>query len=819
MLINIKKWEHNNKITNIKKIGMSYCKKCPAGSYQELPTKNTCIACDPGSASSVLGSFDHNDCVTCNSGFYAKDAGQDHCEPCPAGQYQPLSGSSSCELCEAGTENTLTKQINSNVCIICSPGYYSPVPGTASCIECEAGTYQKKSKALSCDKCPPGKFSSKTKMTDISTCVECDIGTFAPNSGQGSCNDCPEGTYQDKKGSSKCEPCTDGYYLPFISQSNESKKIPCEPGSYCPSPGAGHSIPCPSGTANNLPLRASINDCIECDYDYFALDQGQLACDPCPPFSESKVKGARICKCLNGYYEDLSMKPNYCLECHEFCDICSITPTNCQKCKPNKGLVLFNSVCYCETTNGFYIVTNPLSKKLECLPCYGLCSSCYGPQFDQCSSCKYNLRNKLVGNQCHCEKGSYFNTLATRNEELCPLCHTFCLECTDYKFCSSCITHPGIMHINGALCQCAHPNYYLEEDPISKKDQCLKCDSLCDTCSGKGNDNCKTCSSTSYSVEKKPNLCVANCLDAGAYYLSGNECKKCHDDCSYCFGSKADNCYTCSDPDKWLLNNRCTNGCPDHYFKYFRDRMCLECDRTCLSCFNATRFGCITCPQQLVFHQFQCLQNCPDKYFETKRQCEPCIEGCLKCKSKDDCDFCQNGYFLTGNPSRCVRDWQCPRKTYPDIGTNKCEDCHKTCATCLGPNPGNCLLCNVAAGYAKLTDDEGECLELSCNEGMYLHLDISTSKASCLHCHPACKSCDGGKNINCFSCNSGYFGQPSTLKNRQYCKSCEDLAIGYINNPNGDGSCVGIKKFFFSFFSIYINYFREMWRRYESWRS
>ena len=94
-------------------------------------------------------------------------------------------------------------------------------------------------------------------------------------------------------------------------------------------------------------------------------------------------------------------------------------------------------------------------------------------------------------------------------------------------------------------------------------------------------------------------------------------------------------------------------------------------------------------------------------------------------------------------------------------------------------------------GFTKFTDDEGECFELLCKDGTFLYLNKTARKATCEFCHPACKTCDGFKNYNCFNCQPNYFPYASNITNRLMCKGCEDLTVGYINSPKGDGSCVG----------------------------
>ena len=61
--------------------------------------------------------------------------------------------------------------------------------------------------------------------------------------------------------------------------------------------------------------------------------------------------------------------------------------------------------------------------------------------------------------------------------------------------------------------------------------ECLKCNALCATCTGRLNTQCQTCSATGKKVEGRSE-CVAQC-PVGFIEVAGN-CAKCQSDCLSC---------------------------------------------------------------------------------------------------------------------------------------------------------------------------------------------------------------------------------------------------------------------------------------------
>ncbi|EAR82024.2 REJ domain protein (macronuclear) [Tetrahymena thermophila SB210] len=125
------------------------------------------------------------------------------------------------------------------------------------------------------------------------------------------------------------------------------------------------------------------------------------------------------------------------------------------------------------------------------------------------------------------------------------------------------------------------------------------------------------------------------------------------------------------------------------------------------------------------------------------------------------------------NPNNCL---SCNIGLYYNQATKQCMICDPTCKTCDGPNPNNCLSCNIGLYYnqdtkqcicdptCKTCDGPNPNNCLSCSLGLY----YNQATKSCI-CDATCKTCDGPSQNNCLSCISGLYYQQAT---KQCVKSC-----------------------------------------------
>jgi len=187
-----------------------------------------------------------------------------------------------------------------------------------------------------------------------------------------------------------------------------------------------------------------------------------------------------------------------------------------------------------------------------------------------------------------------------------------------------------------------------------------------------------------------------------------------------------------------------------------------------------------------LFGTGQCLDNCPDPYYNLNGVCEHCPIGCSKCDGANSCSACDAGYFLSGTacleckpecatcsslevcntcePDFVFYDHTCP-ETCP-LGTfdlnGKCEDCADGCTECTGLQA--CSLC----------EDKYYLLAGICN-------DCNTECATCTS-QTQCQTCESDYvfyNQNCpVTC------PPETYNLNKICEPC----------PIGCATCTDLTK-------------------------
>ena len=75
------------------------CSDCPAGKWQNATGAATCIACEPGKASTAARSS--APCAPCVAGRYSSPD-RSRCLECPAGKWQNETGAAVCNTCDVG---------------------------------------------------------------------------------------------------------------------------------------------------------------------------------------------------------------------------------------------------------------------------------------------------------------------------------------------------------------------------------------------------------------------------------------------------------------------------------------------------------------------------------------------------------------------------------------------------------------------------------------------------------------------------------------------------------------------------------------------
>jgi len=452
-------------------------------------------------------------------------------------------------------------------------------------------------------------------------------------------------------------------------------------------------------------------------------------CNGCKPVPYSKPFISNTCECERGFYftNTPPIDGQYCQPCHPFCTSCVDSSTNCQSCIEQDGIQQSLQSCKCLTTEGYYIGTNEDGLEF-CSKCHILCTSCFGPNFNQCKICDIRRNVTMIAdNECGCSSGYYYNI---------------------------------------------------------EKDSCSPCNSLCKGCTGPSASECRACDTNiALTVEGNVNLCVSDC-GAQGFYKEGTACKKCNKECLACYGPNPDNCLQCADPTKYSFKNSCVSDCEDGYYKS-TERTCNQCHPNCLTCNGGSSASCASCYDSNVLYESSCLFECPQGSYEAQgKACTKCKEPCKHCVNSTTCTTCVEGYFyhpIYFAPSHCSET--CFDGTYGDELTQKCLECHFTCKTCIGPSDTQCVECNQLKGLVKQNNlPVGRCLEISCPSGYYPSINIIAEKASCEKCHKSCKECTGPIKTMCTSCNIGFFDY--LINGNLECRTCEEISRG-LTYKNG----------------------------------
>lgn len=284
-----------------------------------------------------------------------------------------------------------------------------------------------------------------------------------------------------------------------------------------------------------------------------------------------------------------------------------------------------------------------------------------------------------------------------------------------------------------------------------------------------------------------PNLQSVNPLAINICGTDVDTCGACHSGCKSCQAANFLDCLSCYAP-QVLSNGSCINCTPG---TYFLNDQCLACSSTCLTCQDTTGI-CLTCRIDYLLFGGSCVASCPQGTFKNSEICSVCDSSCKSCEGplntqclscdntsslpvlegnycKSSCSLgkspyngicfdCQNGCdecsFSGNGVSFCLQcssnlylyqgvcTETCPRKTFPEIGTNVCQSCLGSCETCL--NASECLTCDQTAGlFIHLF--EHQCFS-SCPNGTFIDPD----NKSCIKCNPDCKTCSSSN--KCDSC-------------------------------------------------------------------
>ena len=374
------------------------------------------------------------------------------------------------------------------------------------------------------------------------------------------------------------------------------------------------------------------------------------------------------------------------------------------------------------------------------------CEECSDSNYDSCTKCKEGF-NLLDGTcpcydpECNiCRTSSYGNSFVYFNENYYNL-NGKC-QC-QFKNCEICGSNKCLKCLNG---------YILDDDDkncIKKSiDFNIKClDSHCLYCENRNEETCRTCIKGYEETKgycKKLSYAVNNyCYDYN-YYPNKND-NYCHPKC---------NGATCFSP---IFNSK---------FK--------QCSNSCLKCFDNELFFIKDCFNVSIKNcNYQITKDdcyfCNTGYYRKLGNCVKCPKGCKKCSNRNKCIICDNTYTLLNNGS-CelvtnnsneneqlrVKNFLDSYKyikssltTFPLYKNGIKENYFCEVSNCLHCSYKNkCLLC----GNNYVLDNNGKCLKKNC---------------SIEHC----KNCSS-QNI-CDSCEENYILNNNKCEIKYDIKDCE----------------------------------------------
>ncbi|EFO64538.1 High cysteine membrane protein VSP-like [Giardia lamblia P15] len=452
-----------------------------------------------------------------------------------------------------------------------------------------------------------------------------------------------------------------------------------------------------------------------------------------------------------------------------------------------------------------------------------------------------DIREQTLCTQCanssevprngQCRSISRFEDICTKNSETGT-----CTSCKDrdkkqyFLFYGGCYLFGNTLddHIGSQICQtvqnnvCTACNSSIKE-VFTKDSRCWRCGDTanggiagCQKCEMKDDAlQCLECRDLYLSLDKKS--CLASCPDGqvGAFdpssksficacddgfYLNDGKCVKCTvENCAECNESKCSKCrygYTLSD-------NRCAE---------------TKCkDPNCDACEN--RNVCTKCSNNYSLDQNGlCVKDCLSSagYYKATvgdvSRCVACtLGGCAVCESADRCTTCRDGFYLESQ--------------------ERCKPCSSACATCSGPEAGDCTSCPAGKRLQYSDDSKGSCVSQCVKDGSCAECGLTIDGTSyCSQCvksteYPrngvcastgsratgiTCANAFGGQCITCgpssFRLNGGCYTS-KLLPGKTVCSGerdgwCENVAAGYGITYNGtlltcpehckvctDGSC------------------------------
>ena len=309
---------------------------------------------------------------------------------------------------------------------------------------------------------------------------------------------------------------------------------------------------------------------------------------------------------LSNYYKNKNDNTFYL--CIDNCLKCNST-NDCIICDSGYKLTIDNSTCE--------------EKVLNC--------KIYDINFDYCEECKeeYYLLND---DKVHCynesiEKDNYFTENEGKTYISCDSAIPNCMKCNNRNYCIKC------------------------KDGFSYEQESNICNLKIPHCQKFDIDYelCKECDIGFYLLDDNRTKCNNESIDTEKYFTEDNgktyiKCEQVIENCIKCQGRNS--CTECIKTHKIGINeNKCEQKIPN------------------CKIFDSNYETCIECKENYYFlnNDFtHCLNtSVNNSYFtedngKTYLSCEIGIQNCIKCKERNYCLYCKQGYILGEDNSKCI---------------------------------------------------------------------------------------------------------------------------------------------------------------------
>ena len=499
---------------------------------------------------------------------------------------------------------------------------------------------------------------------------------------------------------------------------------------------------------------------------------------------------------------------------------------------------------------------------LSILPCYDSCLRCSKdksqstPQDHNCieDKCKVGYYpSPLILTNCFSEDEKELNWYLDYNIMRFALCDNKCSSCygPNQDNCLTCFDpndKPDLAYLYHEACinECPEGTYSVQQP--EKYYKCKNCYENCKTCSESGNYNTMKCDScfennikygtncyklysdsekTFYKPESDTEItschellgifieennyeCVISIPSSG-YFLVNSVTglfAKCHNDCKACSQRENDissNCDECINEEYYLLDGNCIQNCPDGYYSTISSgiKICKKCYKNCMTCNQGeiknnlnqiTNMNCLTCKKgvdpsnsnNLIDNQIQIEGNCFPIITNTEEKINFDITDLSIGETEKTC--LEYGLSIIFGEYKCISK---PENSYYVVNNNEntgvIKLCDISCATCnngkiISTGDTNCITCKE--GYFKKEDSNTNCiLETLIPENYFKN----PSDNIFYKCYTSCKKCSDfynseNDNMNCIECITNYYFVYET--NNCYPMSFIDDKDYFFNNKD-----------------------------------